>query len=174
MIAVGPSFVVMPDDVLADFRPFEVILRGIDVILVLGGFDCLAEPVQDFLPGVPRPFEDFVRIEEIIRGGIVHIGGKIPEDRTDIINVTSVAAGIQHGVMGAHIRNMRSLEPIQVVYGRGVVSSVQGTDRAYFHSRPDQDLVFLCQRGCSWQKGRKCQRGSTSSKKKESFHGAVI
>ena len=125
--AMRPSFVVVPDDMLADPRPFREVLRRIDVVrldfpVVLNRH---TKPIEDFAPGLDKRLQVRVRKGKVVACRIVLVGVEVREHVRDVYIVRATPRST--GVMRPHKRDSSPAEfvllPIQP--HRSVVNAVK-------------------------------------------------
>ena len=137
METVGPAFVVMADNVLADAGPFLIVLRRIDIVLcgnlVLDG---LAKTVERLASRLDQSLDIEVGFTEIVGRLFVRILAEIGKDVADIDHVLSIVAFA--GIVGAAVRDIQypEIRFLHVIVPcRTVIDGIHGLYGALYYGR---------------------------------------
>ena len=146
--AVGPAFIVMADDVLADLRPLLVVLGRIDSILLQGlVLDTLAQAVEHLHACILDALDIPISQRKVVGLGLVRVLGKVREDDGNVDHMLSVCAGsggvvvagIAH-VGGPEIAGGAGIDLLGIVDARAVVDGIHTFDGTKGRIGRDDDL----------------------------------
>ena len=137
-VAIRPAFVIMPDYVLADFRPLLEVLGRIDAIFLCLVLDTLSEPVERFRPGLKHIQKDYIGIGKIVGFRRIHIGFPVGKDLIYIYAVPAVLRP-EGSIVGPGIRYPERLIGCHYGISRTVIACIHRFDRPHDGGRIESD-----------------------------------